>query len=199
MRKLLIILGALVIVGGGAGVAYASIPGPGGVISGCYKTSNPGQGALIVIDSSATCPSGTTALNWNQTGPQGPAGPTGPAGPQATAQDVTSQVTYTVPPSGWTSLTERPIINCPSGTLAINGGVQSEQPATPDPGQSVTNPGSALEAFDAASAGNALPQPVNSGASWQLLATIGPAFEAPNGGGQPTQIAVTVTYFAICE
>jgi hypothetical protein len=64
----------LLLVGG---VAYASIPGPGGVINGCYVKSG---GALHVIDSGATCASNQTPLNWNQTGPQGPTGPTGPQG-----------------------------------------------------------------------------------------------------------------------
>jgi len=74
MIAIFAVLAAAVI---GTGVAYASIPGPAGVINGCYKNSNPGQGALIVIDSTASCPSGTTALNWSQAGPQGPAGVSG--------------------------------------------------------------------------------------------------------------------------
>lgn len=64
-------------------VAFASIPGANGVISGCYSRSG---GALRVIDSSVTqCKQGETSLNFNQTGPQGPQGiqgPVGPAGPQ---------------------------------------------------------------------------------------------------------------------
>src|SRR5258708_16734627 len=78
---ILIGITALVLTAGGA-IAYASIPAPNGTIDGCYKTSGPAQGALIIIDSTATCPSGTAALNWNQTGPQGPAGasPPGPGG-----------------------------------------------------------------------------------------------------------------------
>src|SRR5258708_23869827 len=76
---ILIGITALVLTAGGA-IAYASIPAPNGTIDGCYKTSGPAQGALIIIDSTATCPSGTAALNWNQTGPQGPAGPA-PPGP----------------------------------------------------------------------------------------------------------------------
>src|SRR6266540_988382 len=79
-RTLAVVLAAALLLVVGA-VAYASIPGPDGVIHGCYKTSNPAQGALIAIDSGASCPSGYTALNWNQTGPQGPAGSTGSQGP----------------------------------------------------------------------------------------------------------------------
>jgi len=81
MRKLIVVLSALLLVAVGAGIAWASIPGPDGVIHGCYKTSNPAQGALIAIDSAATCPNGYAALNWSQTGPQGPIGPAGPTGP----------------------------------------------------------------------------------------------------------------------
>lgn len=71
-RWLLVAAGAVLLLIAGGGIAYASIPGPDGTINGCYKTST---GVLSVIDSSSTCPSGSTSLNWNQTGPQGPAGP----------------------------------------------------------------------------------------------------------------------------
>jgi hypothetical protein len=70
-KRIALIVAALLLLGVGAGIAYASIPGPDGVIHGCYKTSNPAQGSVIVIDSAASCPSGFAALNWNQTGPQG--------------------------------------------------------------------------------------------------------------------------------
>jgi hypothetical protein len=79
MRRLAVV-GALALVG--AGVAYATIPDSTGVIHGCYAKN----GTLRVIDSSAKCASGETALNWNQAGPkgatgaQGPVGPAGPAG-----------------------------------------------------------------------------------------------------------------------
>lgn len=57
------------------GVAYASIPGPTGVINACYATKSPHT--LRVIDSTQKCPSGTTALNWNASGPAGPGGVNG--------------------------------------------------------------------------------------------------------------------------
>jgi hypothetical protein len=79
-RVLFVVVAAMLLLGV-IGVAYASIPGPDGVIHGCYKTSNPAQGALIAIDFAASCPSGYTALNWNQTGLQGPTGPQGETGP----------------------------------------------------------------------------------------------------------------------
>lgn len=49
-----------------------SIPGPDGVIHGCYKTGNPNQGSLLAIDSGASPPSGYTGLNWGQAGSIGP-------------------------------------------------------------------------------------------------------------------------------
>jgi len=89
-RTILIGAGAaLVLVAGTTTAAFASIPGSGGVISGCYAKSG---GALRVIDSSVTaCKVGETSLNWNQQGPQGPAGPkgdTGPAGPAGPKGDT---------------------------------------------------------------------------------------------------------------
>jgi hypothetical protein len=67
----------------GASVAFAAIPGAGGVINGCVGS----KGALKVIDAEggATCDAGEQSLAWNQQGPAGPQGaqgPQGPAGPQ---------------------------------------------------------------------------------------------------------------------
>lgn len=50
------VLGVLV-----GAVAWASIPGPDGVIHGCRKNTD---GSMRVIDSEAFCPNGYTALNW---------------------------------------------------------------------------------------------------------------------------------------
>jgi len=91
MRKYLIGVSILVLLIFG-GIAYASIPDSNGVIHGCYKNST---GMLKVIDSSSqTCVSGETALNWNQTGPQGPQGIQGPSGLNKVVQVNTH---YTVP------------------------------------------------------------------------------------------------------
>ena len=60
------------------GVAYAGIPGIGGVIHGCYV---PASGTLRVIDNTqASCKPQETALDWNQTGPPGPKGDQGAPG-----------------------------------------------------------------------------------------------------------------------
>jgi hypothetical protein len=82
-KKLMVVLagavGALVL----GSFAWASIPGPGGVISACYGKSG---GSLRVIDTANTnCGGNETAISWNQTGPQGAPGPQGPAGQQGPA------------------------------------------------------------------------------------------------------------------
>lgn len=65
MRKLTVVLGAAILLVLG-GVASASIPSADGTIHGCYKTSNPAKGAVIVIDTEAggVCPSGYAVLDW---------------------------------------------------------------------------------------------------------------------------------------
>jgi hypothetical protein len=52
------------------GVSWASIPDSSGVVHGCYKTKGTAH-ALKVIDNSvsASCPSGYTSLNWDQSPP----------------------------------------------------------------------------------------------------------------------------------
>jgi hypothetical protein len=58
-------LAAVLLVGG---VAWAAIPhSDTGVHTGCYKTSNPAKGAVIVIDAQAgeTCPNGYTPMDWD--------------------------------------------------------------------------------------------------------------------------------------
>jgi hypothetical protein len=72
-----------VLLAGGT-TAYAAIAGPvdgSGVIHGCYS-NRPLNGShlLVLQDAGTTCPNGTTAISWNQTGPQGPQGPQGPEG-----------------------------------------------------------------------------------------------------------------------
>src|SRR6478736_7162911 len=60
----------------GSGFAVAAIPGPGGVINGCF---NKRTGSLRVIDSKKHCTSRERAIRWNQ---QGKPGVTGAAGKQ---------------------------------------------------------------------------------------------------------------------
>lgn len=203
---------AAALVGGAAGIAFASIPAPDGTIDGCYKTSAPGQGALAVIDSAATCPSGTTALNWNQTGPQGPAGPAGPqgpSGPRATSSVVTRDIHYS--PSG-ASFADTQAVDCTGGLLAINGGVlQTTADAawtaaapTADsafPGSAVAQEGAEVPNLGTSShvtdpVNPSLPRPVSSGASWKVKY----AGDFPyTSTGSIVTYGVTVTLYAICE
>jgi hypothetical protein len=57
------------------GIVWATIPDSGGVIHGCYQTSN---GNLRVIDTDAggQCRGGESPLSWSVTGPTGPPGAT---------------------------------------------------------------------------------------------------------------------------
>jgi hypothetical protein len=77
------------------GIAYAAIPGPGGVIQGCYQKSG---GSLRVVDSAASCKPSEKSLSWDQRGATGPSGtpgavgatgatgPSGPAGPSGSTR-----------------------------------------------------------------------------------------------------------------
>ena len=67
---------ALLAGGTAAGAAIAGPVGGDGTIHGCYDVG----GNVKVVDASAACPKGYTALNWGQAGPKGPAGAAGPAG-----------------------------------------------------------------------------------------------------------------------
>jgi hypothetical protein len=73
-------LAATVLAGG---VAWAAIPGPGGVIQGCYDSG----GNLKIVDS-LPCPRGYTAFQWNVQGVQGPPGPVGPKGDKGDKGDA---------------------------------------------------------------------------------------------------------------
>ena len=72
---------ALLAGGTAAGAAIAGPVGGDGTIHGCYDVG----GNVKVVDASAACPKGYTALNWSQAGPKGPAGAPGPAGPAGPA------------------------------------------------------------------------------------------------------------------
>jgi hypothetical protein len=82
--RILISAGAgLALLAGGtaAGAAIASPIDSSGVIYGCFTTKAiNGSHVLVLQDVGTTCPSGTTAIQWNQQGPAGPVGPQGPKG-----------------------------------------------------------------------------------------------------------------------
>lgn len=78
----------LLAAGGGAYAAAATSSTDTGIIQGCvdqHATMGGVQGLGILEAGTASCPKQTTALDWNQQGPQGPAGPQGATGPQGPA------------------------------------------------------------------------------------------------------------------
>lgn len=100
---------------GTVGVAVASIPASDGTINGCYKNTG---GDVKIIDSTATCSSGYTAINWNQTGPQGPAG-------LSSTQYVSQGASGTANPGDHVSVQKA----CPTGTYVTGGGGNPNSPS----------------------------------------------------------------------
>jgi hypothetical protein len=85
MRRSRVVIGTaagLLLVGGGT--ALGAVIGPidsAGVVHGCYTTAAiNGSHAFVLQDDGTTCPRGTTAIQWNQTGQRGPAGADGADG-----------------------------------------------------------------------------------------------------------------------
>jgi hypothetical protein len=132
-RRLVAVLVGVVALLAVGGVAYATIPGSDGVVSGCYAKKD---GTLRVIDSStAQCKITEAALNWNQTGPPGPKGDTGTAGPQG-SQGPRGATGPQGPPGPSTSFvhvigdqisvpqyeTLSVRVDCPDGMVAVGGG-----------------------------------------------------------------------------
>jgi hypothetical protein len=80
---------ALALVAGGTAAGAAIASGPvdsSGIVHGCYTTNAiKGSHFFVLQDAGTSCPRGTTAIMWNQQGPQGPQGPPGPQGPQGVA------------------------------------------------------------------------------------------------------------------
>lgn len=176
-KALAVSVAALCLVGLGAGVTYASIPGPDGVIHGCYKTADLGEGSLFVIDSAATCPTGYTALNWNQTAP---------------APITQTRVARHVPADG-TFFPET--VTCPSGTHAVNGGV-SQSEAVGWPGGTSNGFANAAPGFEGPSTSDpvnlSLPRPVDGGTTWRMDVAV----NYPVAAG--VQYDIDITLFAIC-
>ena len=76
LRTVLIGTGAALALVAGGTAAYAVTAGPidsSGVIHGCYTNAATNGSHKIVLQNVGTnCPSGTTAIKWNQKGPAGP-------------------------------------------------------------------------------------------------------------------------------
>ena len=74
-RKLALVSGLVAVGSVAVGVAYAAIPGAGGVIQGCYDS-----GGNLKVVSALPCPKSYTPLQWNQQGVKGDTGATGATG-----------------------------------------------------------------------------------------------------------------------
>jgi hypothetical protein len=86
-RRGLIVAATAGLVAGGGGIAFAQqisagSPIASGVIHGCYTSHATNGSHVFELQNAGTkCPSGTTAITWNEKGPQGPVGKTGATGP----------------------------------------------------------------------------------------------------------------------
>jgi hypothetical protein len=84
-RTVLIGAGAALALMAGSAAAYAAIATPidsSGVIHACYYPATGGSHRIVLQNAGTRCPSGTTAVKWNQKGPAGPIGQPGPPGLQ---------------------------------------------------------------------------------------------------------------------
>jgi hypothetical protein len=88
-RRALVITGVTTLLLGACTAAFAMIadgPVSGGVIYGCFKAAaTNGSHTLVLQNAGSSCPSGDTAIKWNQRGPSGPQGPEGRTGHQGAA------------------------------------------------------------------------------------------------------------------
>ncbi len=136
---------AALLVGGGAS-ALAASPGPEnatGVITGCYTTAAVnGSHALVLQDAGTSCPKGTTALTWNQTGPAGQNGTNGTNG--------TSLVTSAGVPASPCNLGDTDVdlangevYTCVAGSIASAGSGAGAGKAGP-PGNTWSDTGSSI-------------------------------------------------------
>jgi hypothetical protein len=78
-----LVLSTIALLAALGGGAWAAIPGPEGIIHGCYNRHN---GALRVIDTTARqrCRRRESELDWDEIGPPGPRGGGGKAGKNGT-------------------------------------------------------------------------------------------------------------------
>ena len=115
------------------GVAWASIPGPEGIIHGCYQKRG---GQLRVIDTAkhGRCGRREDELNWEEVGPPGPRGgtgargatgpkgATGPTGPQGPSNAFTASQTGVI----GLSSTPRSVLalSLPAGRYVLSASVR---------------------------------------------------------------------------
>jgi hypothetical protein len=128
-------------------IAYAAVPGTGGLISACYSNGSvSGQHVLTILDTaqSALCQTNQTLITWNQAGPAGPAGPAGIAGP-AGAQGPKGDAG----PAGSTGPAGATGPQGPAGSIGATGPQGPAGPAGPVGATGPAGPAGSLTSFDA--------------------------------------------------
>jgi hypothetical protein len=109
-----------------ATLAYAAIPGAGGLISACVSTVGfNGQHVLTLLDVSqrSACGQGQSLVTWNQTGPQGPKGDTGPQGPKGDSGNPGATHIIARSTTISTFRDGEPLdVSCTTGEVATGGG-----------------------------------------------------------------------------
>jgi hypothetical protein len=116
------VLGSTLLGGVAQAEGIMRTPGADGIIHACYAD----VGGLRVIDPLGhTCKREETALQWNQTGPQGPAGQPGPAGLTG-YQQVTGSINN-LNLAGSTESVH--VLSCPAGKKVFGGGFILFNPA----------------------------------------------------------------------
>ncbi len=112
-----------------ASIAYAAVIGPDGMIHACYTNQAlRGSHALVLQDVGTNCPTGTTAISWNQQGQPGQQGAQGPQGQQGAQGPQGAAGPSTAGPSGLdvltlsTTATGKGSVMCPADHPYLVGG-----------------------------------------------------------------------------
>ena len=188
----------IALLAGGA-TAGAAVAGPidgSGVIHGCWTNAAlNGSHVFVLQDAGTNCPRGTTAISWNQTGPQGPPGPQGSqgnAGPQGSPGATGAQgpkgdtgAQGTAGPAGAAGATGATGATGPAGPAGADGNTVLN--GTGAPAASLGNDGD----FYLDTAADVLYGPKASGtwpaAGTSLVGAVGPQGPQGNTGSQGPQ------------
>ena len=113
-------------MGGGAYAAVGSIPGPGGVIHGCYQQQG---GSLRLVRTGKKCSDNENAIAFNQQGRPGRQGAPGPIGPsdayQASTNTPADPLTLTLAvPAGSYAVVAKAVGSSGPTTTSAPGGAE---------------------------------------------------------------------------
>lgn len=191
-RMVLTIAGATTLAAGGTAAGAAIASGPvdsSGVIHGCYTTKAfHGSHVFVLQNAGSSCPKRTTAISWNQQGPQGPPGPSaaidkGTFTCQATEDPTTGDASISCKTDSLTGPDQITITPTPPSELTLSG----------------FPPDTSIELFDASDGASCESNPPgrqlaglgsDNGASWQFSTNF-LCYES----GSPFQYAATSTFW----